>query len=266
MLKTRIITSVWGIPIIIGCLWLGGWAWYGLFAIMAVLALYEYLRMIENTGIKAMWVPSYLLLLLLLAAIGGKFIYAPALIMIGFLILVAVQVLAYPRYRINDLALNAFGVLYIGFTLAWALRLEAQPLAFGLMMLVLLLTWSSDIGGYFVGRSLGRHKLAPDLSPNKTVEGALGGLLFSALVAMVFCGLYKAAGISIAAAAVFGLLGSAAAQIGDLFMSGVKRFCGVKDSGKVLPGHGGVLDRFDSFLLVMPLIYFLLLWQGVIPL
>lgn len=267
MLRTRIITAVVGIPIIIALLWLGGGPWYGLFFVLAALALYEYLRMLRSVGTSTMWVPSYLLLLLLLAGLGwGNLAYAPGLIFAGTVLLVAVQVLSFPRYQISDLALNYFGALYIGFSMAWAWRLAANEWAFGLMMLIFLLTWSSDIGGYFVGRAWGKHKLAPQLSPNKTVEGALGGLLFSMLVAVVFCLLYPAPGIGVAAALLLGLAGSGAAQLGDLFISGIKRFCAVKDSGAVIPGHGGVLDRFDSFLLVLPTVYFLLVGQGVIPL
>lgn len=266
MLRTRIITAVVGIPIVIAALWVGGWAWYALFAVMAVLGLYEYVRMLGQAEIQVPPLLSLLLMLTLLAGIGSGLVNIAVALFAGLALLVGAMVLAYPRFHVNGVAFGFFGAVYIGFNLAWGVRLEASPQAFGLMMFIFLLTWSSDIGGYFVGRGMGKRKLSPQLSPNKTWAGAIGGLLFSVLAAVLYCRLYPALGIGAPAAALFGAAGSVAAQFGDLFMSGVKRFCGVKDSGNILPGHGGILDRFDGFLLVLPLTCFLLIWQGVIPL
>lgn len=121
------------------------------------------------------------------------------------------------------------------------------------LWLAFLGTWASDTFAYFVGSLLGKHKLCPSVSPGKTIEGALGGLsgsiLFVALLGMLFQ-------VPLIHGIVLGLLVGLAAPLGDLAESGLKRFCGVKDSGQLLPGHGGILDRFDSILFAVPAVYY----------
>jgi phosphatidate cytidylyltransferase len=121
-----------------------------------------------------------------------------------------------------------------------------------LMLLVALCVWAEDTAAYFAGRSLGRHKLAPTLSPGKTVEGALGGL-FGALIVGVSFGRWF--GIPLQIGLVFGALAGTFGPLGDLWESALKRELGIKDFGAVMPGHGGALDRFDSLLFVAPLAY-----------
>jgi len=138
-----------------------------------------------------------------------------------------------------------------------------------LMILVVLGAWCTDIGGYFVGRFFGRHKMAPTVSPKKTVEGAIGGAAFTLLSFMAAGLIYQrvsitgGAGVSYPLLAVMAVLCSAAAMLGDLAASFIKRCCHVKDFGHIMPGHGGVLDRFDSVLLVASLVY---LAAGFFPL
>jgi phosphatidate cytidylyltransferase len=139
-----------------------------------------------------------------------------------------------------------------------------------LLLLPVLVTWASDIGAYAVGRTLGRHKLIPSISPGKTVEGAIGGLLASMLIAAVYTQyvLHPTAHLGFRSPPLgvlaFGALVSIAAQTGDLAESLLKREAGVKDSSHLLPGHGGILDRFDSLLFVLPtafvLLGFMLTW------
>ena len=129
------------------------------------------------------------------------------------------------------------------------------------LFLVFIVTWANDTSAYFVGRSLGRHKLIPSLSPNKTVEGAVGGLVASALVASLFTRLVEVSPWPLAA---LGLCLGLAAQLGDLWESMLKRYAGVKDSGSFLPGHGGFLDRFDGIFFALPLGYFLFRLVGLV--
>jgi phosphatidate cytidylyltransferase len=135
-----------------------------------------------------------------------------------------------------------------------------------LLLLPLLITWASDIGAYAVGRAIGRRKLIPAVSPGKTVEGAIGGLAGSVLIAWLYTSfvLRPAAQLDFKAAPfgalAFGAIVSGAAQVGDLAESLLKREAGVKDSSTLLPGHGGILDRFDSLLFVMPVSFVLLGW------
>ncbi|HHU82189.1 MAG TPA: phosphatidate cytidylyltransferase [Firmicutes bacterium] len=152
---------------------------------------------------------------------------------------------------------HLFGLVYPGILLTYAvmIRAFAPPLGTEVLLLVFAVVWLNDTGAYFTGLWVGRKKLAPNISPGKTVEGAVGGILagtvggilFGALIGLPFSWL-------LFAAPVFCLLG----QLGDLFESLLKRGAGVKDSGNLLPGHGGILDRFDSLLFVLPLAYYLL--------
>jgi phosphatidate cytidylyltransferase len=126
------------------------------------------------------------------------------------------------------------------------------------VLFVFLTTWACDTGAFFVGRTFGRHKLAPQLSPGKTREGAIGGLLAALVVGSVLGNvLHLGSPLSLLLGVVSGVLG----QVGDLVASAIKRELGLKDFGALLPGHGGILDRFDSLLLTAPAIYYiLLLW------
>ena len=136
-----------------------------------------------------------------------------------------------------------------------------------LLIFPLLITWASDIGAYVVGRTVGGRTLIPSVSPGKTVAGAIGGLGASMLVAYVYGRgvLVPVAhlGFSPWGALLFGLLISVAAQVGDLFESLLKREAKVKDSSRIIPGHGGVLDRFDSLIFVLPVAYLLLGWLPI---
>jgi len=169
---------------------------------------------------------------------------------------VTLSILKYPDLTVKDTAISLFGAAYIGFLLSYAIKIADLQQSFLVIVLALLLTWGSDTGAYFVGKSWGTHKMTPILSPNKTWEGAIGGLVVSAVVALVFFWVIDIDGVGPAYALLLGLGASTLAQLGDFFISGVKRFFQVKDSGKIIPGHGGVLDRFDSFLLLVPLVYY----------
>lgn len=160
----------------------------------------------------------------------------------------------------------AGGVVYFGPALLALLWLRADPLAGrGNVLFVMLVVWASDIGAYLAGRALGGPKLAPRISPGKTRSGALGGLVGAALVGLAAAMLgpgasrgWAAAGHAVAAALALGV----ASQIGDLLESGLKRHFGVKDSGRLIPGHGGLLDRLDGLLLAAPLAAVLALALG----
>lgn len=257
MFRTRVITALIGVPLMLFILFQGGYLWRGLFFLMAVGSLYEYYGMMKQKGIAIMWIPGYSLLLLLWAfpLISSESWFGAALMAI-LMMAAAYAVMLYPQIRLPEISMNLFGPLYLGITLQYALRMLAMAEPFKIILLALLLTWASDVGGYAVGMLWGKRKLAPHLSPKKTWEGALGSMLFCLLIALIFGRLFDLGSMSDAYLLVLGAAASGAAQLGDLFMSGIKRYCGVKDSGFIIPGHGGILDRFDSFLLVLPLVYY----------
>ncbi len=134
------------------------------------------------------------------------------------------------------------------------------------LLLPFVITFSCDSAAYFAGLALGRHKITPHVSPNKTLEGCVGGFVGGIVLALVYGLILRACKIEVnfAALLIYGFLGSLICQIGDLAFSAVKRCCGVKDYGNLLPGHGGALDRFDSMMFVAPLIEILMLWVPAI--
>ena len=154
-----------------------------------------------------------------------------------------------------DVSVLIFGMLYIGFTLGHLLLIRALPDGIFLIFFVILVTWAGDTGAYYAGVSMGRTPLAPRISPNKTVEGLLGGCLLAVVVALIARAWFIPS-FTIVDALVLGVMLTVAGLMGDLSESMFKRGAGVKDSGGLIPGHGGMLDRLDSLLLTAPTYYY----------
>ncbi|MDI9481206.1 MAG: phosphatidate cytidylyltransferase [Syntrophomonadaceae bacterium] len=261
MLRTRVITALIGIPLLIGILYAGEMFRMGFFSLLALVGLYEFIGMMKQAGRPAPVLPA---LLLVMAFLLVEVVAYPLTTLVFITLLLAVfrVVTNYPNTSFDNTAMVMFFAVYIGVCLSYAIKLSFMEQGFVWCLLAFFLTWASDIGGYAVGIKWGKHKLAPRLSPNKTWEGSLGGILLTSLIALVFFSLTDMVNLISAYALLLGVLTSVAAQFGDLLMSGIKRFFQVKDSGHIIPGHGGVLDRFDSFLLVVPLVYFFLQYLG----
>lgn len=157
-------------------------------------------------------------------------------------------------FTFDDAAFAILGTLYIGVGFFYMIETRAVGLDF--VVYALLVVWFTDSGAYFTGRKFGKRKLWPEISPNKTVEGFVGGIIWAIGIALIFnyfVDLEKSIWIIIIVTIVASIFG----QMGDLVESALKRHFNVKDSGHILPGHGGILDRFDSILFVMPLLHFL---------
>ena len=156
----------------------------------------------------------------------------------------------------NRLGWVLLGLVYIPFLLGHLVPLRMLPQGREWIFLTLITIMSCDSFAYFVGRALGRHKLYPAVSPNKTIEGALGGL-FGAILAVLIVKYTFLPTIGLFGAVLIGLLLGVMGQLGDLFESLLKRACQVKDSGTMIPGHGGILDRLDSLLFAFPIVYYI---------
>jgi phosphatidate cytidylyltransferase len=159
------------------------------------------------------------------------------------------------QQALGDSAVLLFGVAYVALTLGHLVLTRALPQGEYLIFFVFLVTWAADTGAYYVGVSLGRRPLAPAISPNKTVEGLLGGLGLAVVAALLARAWFLPA-LSLVDCVALGLLLTAAGLLGDLSESVLKRGAGVKDSGSVIPGHGGMLDRLDSLLFAAPAFYY----------
>jgi phosphatidate cytidylyltransferase len=276
-----------GIPVVVGALYLGGWALGVLVAVCAALAAAEFYRLAEARGVRpltGLGVTAAGALVLLATALPSPADLGPAFL--GVMLIVTLLSLGgavWLRWTGGEplaaVSITEAGVIYTGGTLAFIPLLRALgsvpgetagPLAaMAFVFLPLLTTWIGDTAAYFAGRAWGRAKLAPNVSPGKTVVGAVAGLLGSTLIAVALS-VFVLAGlpvlpVGVLSAAWIGLLLGVAGQLGDLTESMLKREAGVKDSGTLLPGHGGMLDRVDSLLFSVPTAWGLLVLAGVIP-
>ena len=184
--------------------------------------------------------------------------------MILFMLAVlATYVFAFPKYEVHHVAKAVFIVCYAPLLLSFGYRVMAytsHPILH--VIFIFLVPCISDIAAYFVGSTLGKHKLAPVLSPKKSIEGAVGAVVVTAIASSIYAVALGAAGLLdpklTLLFAIIGALGSVISQIGDLAASAIKRNYAVKDYGRLIPGHGGIMDRIDSWLVVMPIIYSML--------
>lgn len=189
-------------------------------------------------------------------------VYGKETVLLGSVLLFSIAlaafflVIKYPNFGFTDLAANVFTPLYAAWLLTHLLSLRQLQGGFHYVLLVLVATWSTDTLAYFVGMNFGKHRLAPLLSPKKSIEGAVGGVVGSVLASAVV-GLVSPH-MTLIHYILIGFLVGILGQIGDLTESALKRMAGVKDSGKIIPGHGGILDRFDSLLITSPLVYYYL--------
>ena len=194
-------------------------------------------------------------LLLLAVCFGGWALVAPVMFLAGIAADEYFKLLYLMKCK-HKLVYGLLGVVYIAVGFLAFVGLRLQNPNWQQALLLLFTVWVTDTGAFEIGRRFGKHKMAPTISPNKSWEGAVGGLLVALLIAGGYA--VSALGINIMMGLLIVAIGSVAGQIGDLIESKVKRLAGVKDSGSLFPGHGGVLDRFDSILLASPVVYLLL--------
>lgn len=157
-------------------------------------------------------------------------------------------------FTFDDAAFAILGVLYVGIGFLYLIETREAHLAF--LVFALMVVWTTDSGAYFTGRKFGKRKLWPEISPNKTIEGFFGGIIWAIAAALIY-NYFVDLGTPLLLLIAVTIAASIFGQMGDLVESALKRHFNVKDSGTILPGHGGMLDRFDSILFVMPLLHFL---------
>lgn len=304
----RVLTAVVLVPLVLlAVFWAPWWLFDLLVAIIIVLALHEYLNIVEASGMKPFrWLTYIVSLVPIVAFIAATFVLLEArntrryaayplsfwgLQNLGALVIVAAVIFGVALIFRKDLktglastAASTFGVFYIGVSLSLLILFRSDQMESILLIFVLFSVWAGDIAAYYVGRGLGKHKLAPVVSPNKTWEGAIASVIASVAVAIaifhfrdqisqLFVGSWpsRTGGITFYTPLetispsfpvgwvhiiVLGILTNIAAQCGDLFESALKRGANLKDSGHLLPGHGGVLDRIDALLFAVPVVWY----------
>ena len=258
-MKQRVITAVIALIIFLPLLYLGGIPFDILVTLMGIVAMSEFLIMKKKLLVSFEAIVSFhLMLSIFLPAfwagfwtqdtLGGSF-YLLALVMLVY------TVISKNRFSFDDAGVLLLGGLYAGLGFRFMMLARAESL--WMMLYALLIVWVTDSGAYLIGRKIGKNKLAPHISPNKTWEGSIGGSLSAVVIVGAYLYFVQAAfPYSFSTMLLWTLVFSVGGQLGDLIESAFKRHYGVKDSGKILPGHGGILDRFDSLLFVLPLMHF----------
>lgn len=253
-LGKRVLVGVVTIPVILALASRGGIGFLLFMDVIIAVGVWELCALERMKGMRPqVFLCMMLSLLPSWAFFIGGISYAVPLLLASVLSLLIIQLWRPDGSALMDLGGMSLVVLYLGWGGGSAVLLRRSGSG-GLVMLILILVWGSDTGAYFVGRWIGRHPLWPRISPKKSVEGALAGLTASMLLALI--GHYVVLGsLSSARCLIFGAIVGIGGQLGDLAESLLKRDAAIKDSSSLIPGHGGVLDRFDSFFFAAPLIY-----------
>ncbi len=263
-LSQRILTAIVLVPLGVGMIALGGWP-YNLFIMLILgLAAWEYWRLFRDGGYH----PSAVLLVggtlaMLLTRILWGMAYAEALLALGVMAAMGLQVFNYRSSQQTaalDFNINLGGLLYLGWLGSFLISLRALPDGQWWFLTVLPAIWLCDAGAYLVGSRIGRHRMAPLISPKKSWEGYLAGIVTGILGAAALASLWhlRAPTVTVEKALLIGAVVSVLSPLGDLGESMLKRGFGLKDSGQILPGHGGVMDRIDSWLWAAPIGYYLI--------
>lgn len=266
-LSTRLLTSVVGFAIISVIVWIGWYAMLPMLVFVSIMGLYEYIRMLDRNDIDVRRISLAVFGTALIVASlpmwpqtpwpGGSWREAVLTLALGYMLVI--EVIRPGERPLERVVYSMFGLLYIPWLLGYFLMLRYSPdagdglLYFGLPLMA---TFAADVGGYFAGHFFGKRKLAPEVSPGKTVEGAIGGLFLSFVMVLVIAtwtGIWTPF-----ESLLYSILVASASQLGDLAESLIKRALKTKDSGSSLPGHGGFLDRLDSLLFAVPATYLFL--------
>jgi CDP-diglyceride synthetase len=219
------------------------------------MALLEFLNIVKHLGIKVWYILTigFTFLWLLNMFIGNKEWMMPILIC-WLIITFSRLAMQYPEVNLEEAGYNLLGIIYPVVFYSYLYLLRQLPQGVVWTFFTFFLVWSTDTFAYLIGKGFGHYPLAPKVSPNKTIEGSIGGLLGCFIVGLVFR--FWMGEFSFLHTIIISLIVGIVGQIGDLFESSLKRSAGIKDSGSLIPGHGGILDRSDSLIFVLPLIYY----------
>lgn len=185
------------------------------------------------------------------------------LIAVYMLVILAIYVLTYPNYKDKEIMAAFFAFVYVGVMLSYVYLIRDMKHGLILVLLIFVSSWGNDTCAYLVGRAIGKHKMSPILSPKKSIEGLIGGIVGAGILGVVFGLIYNHFMQVAHSVWIFALIGAVCALpavIGDLAASAIKRNNDIKDYGKLIPGHGGILDRFDSIIFTAPIMYYLILY------
>ena len=257
MFKTRLIS---GILLVIAALLTiisGGYVLFFTLVCISLIGMQELYKAMgvhgESTGLLE--IIGYLgAILYYVSLLLGFESYGLMTVLVSLILIMFVYVFTYPKYNAHQIMSAFFGVVYVAVMLSFILLTRNLPDGKFIVWLIFLCSWGCDTCAYCVGMLIGKHKMAPVLSPKKSVEGGIGGVVGAGLLGVIYAAAIQ--GPMVEYAVICGI-GALISMVGDLAASAIKRNQGIKDYGKLIPGHGGILDRFDSVIFTAPVIYYL---------
>ena len=257
MFKTRLISGIVLVIIALATIISGSWILFFTLLAVSLIGMRELYKVmkVSDEHVTVLELVGYLGAVLYYIAMKADFgNYGTMAIIISMILILFVYVFGYPKYHAEQVMAAFFGVVYVAVMLSFIYLTRSLPDGKFLVWLIFLCSWGCDTCAYCVGMLIGKHKMAPVLSPKKSIEGAVGGVAGAALLGVIYAAATQG---KMAEYALICAVGALISMVGDLAASAIKRNQGIKDYGKLIPGHGGILDRFDSVIFTAPAIYFL---------
>lgn len=262
-LLLRSLTILVAVPIIWGCVFYGGLYFLGMLLLLALFSVNEFYSLMMKKGYYPAFVVGNVITIFFIVFAyyslnkGWEPAHAAILTIAATIALMAGVFLKREEDTIVDVAVTVLGMIYIGWFFSYFLFIRNLTDHGGYLFFLMFTIWGMDTVAYLVGKKFGKHKMAPNISPNKSWEGAIAGFITCIIAADIFSGFAQINGTH---AIILGVIICVVAQLSDLVESVIKRDAGVKDASSIVPGHGGVLDRMDSFILTAPLMYYYVVW------
>ena len=260
MFKTRLLSGIVLVIILIATVGTGGGLLFGFLALISLIGLSELYKVVDVQS-KILGFTGYLAAVVYYGILyTGQMQYVTFLTIVFLVVLMAVYVFSFPVFKAEQVMTVFFGVFYVAVMLSYVSQTRMLDDGAVAVWLIFLSSWGCDTCAYCVGMLLGKHKMAPKLSPKKSIEGGIGGLAGAALLGALYAlaiNKWGGASAGVGEYALICFVGGIISMIGDLAASAIKRNHEIKDYGKLIPGHGGILDRFDSVIFTAPVIYYL---------
>lgn len=257
MFKTRLISGIVLVIIALATIISGSWILFFTLLAVSLIGMRELYKVmkVSDEHVTVLELVGYLGAVLYYIAMKADFgNYGTMAIIISMILILFVYVFGYPKYHAEQVMAAFFGVVYVAVMLSFIYLTRSLPDGKFLAWLIFLCSWGCDTCAYCAGMLIGKHKMAPVLSPKKSIEGAVGGVAGAALLGVIYAAATQG---KMAEYALICAVGALISMVGDLAASAIKRNQNIKDYGKLIPGHGGILDRFDSVIITAPVIYYL---------
>ena len=264
MFKTRLLSGIVLVAVLLFIVILGGDFLLVFLAAVSVIGMTEIYKC-KDIHKNLIGYGGYVCAVLYYLALRfGNELHIMAAVIGTVIILLALYVITFPKYNSDQIFIGFFGVIYVAVMLSYIYRTRMLSDGAFVVWLIILASWGCDVSAYLIGRKYGKHKLSPILSPKKSVEGAIGGIFGAALAGFIYALLINVFSVSalwdkLWIYPLICAVGAVISQFGDLAASGIKRNHDIKDFGKLIPGHGGIIDRFDSVIFVSPVIFYMAL-------